>query len=381
MNGSNRQLTLVGMRSDIDNKINMSEIKVVIDGVGSCIPDTIVKNEDFLNAEFYQENGERFEAENSVIIQKFESITGIKERRYATADQTTSDLAAIAAEKALSKSSIDAEELDYIIMAHNFGDMKYGSNRSDFMPSLAARVKHALGIKNPKTSCFDVIFGCPGWLQGAIQATQIIKSGEAKNIMVIGGETISRIVDVYDRNCMIFSDGAGATIFSAASPNIEGGVLSQSSRTDAEAELNYLAMGPSYNPSKANGDLFIKMLGRKIYEYALLTVAGGIKEAMDKAGVSLGDVSKILIHQANEKMDEAILKKLFKLCGVKRDMNDIMPMTIQTLGNSSVATIPTMLDLILENKLEGHQINTGDVIVFASVGAGMHINAMVYKMP
>lgn len=371
----------VGMRSGIDNKINMSEIKVVIDGVGSCIPDTVVKNEDFLNSEFYQESGERFEAENEEIIQKFESITGIRERRYANADQTTSDLAAIAASRALEKSSIDAESLDYIIMAHNFGDMKLGSNRSDFMPSLAARVKNALEIENPKTSCFDVIFGCPGWLQGAIQATQMIKSGEAKNIMVIGGETISRIIDVYDRNCMIFSDGAGATIFSAASSVQDTGVLSQSSRTDAKAELNYLAMGPSYNPSIRNGDLFIKMLGRKIYEYALLTVAGGIKEAMDKAGVRLQEVSKILIHQANEKMDEAILKKLFKLCGEKRDMNDIMPMTIQTLGNSSVATIPTMLDLILENKLEGHQINKGDVIVFASVGAGMHINAMVYKMP
>ena len=359
----------------------MSNIKVVIDGVGSCIPDKVMKNEDFINSEFYQENGERFETENDVIIQKFESITGIKERRYANEDQTTSDLAAIAAERALSKSSIDAEALDYIIMAHNFGDMKFGSNRSDFMPSLAARVKNKLGIKNPATSCFDVIFGCPGWLQAAIQATQMIKSGDAKNIMVIGAETISRIIDIYDRNCMIFSDGAGATIFSAAEEGSKGGVLSQVSRTDADAELDYLAMGPSYNPAAQDGNLYIKMLGRKIYEYALLTVAGSIKVAMDKANVGLMDVHKILIHQANEKMDVAILYKLFKLYGEQRDMDEIMPMTIQTLGNSSVATVPTMLDLILENKLDGHKIESGNVIVFASVGAGMHINAMVYKMP
>ena len=372
---------LVGMPSDIDNKIKMSDIKVIIDGAGSCIPDKVVKNEDFLNAEFYQENGERFEAENEVIIQKFESITGIRERRYANDDQTTSDLAAIAAERALAKSTVAAEELDYIIMAQNFGDVKLGSNRSDMMPSLAARVKNKLGIKNPKISCFDVVFGCPGWLQGAIQATQMIKSGEAKNILVIGGETISRVIDVYDRNCMIFSDGAGATIFRAADPTTEGGVLSQSSRTDADAELSYLTMGPSYNPASQNGNMYIKMNGRKIYEYALLTVAEGIKEAMDKAGVGLNDVHKFLIHQANEKMDEAILKKLFKICGESRDMKEVMPMTIQTLGNSSVATIPTMLDLIQENKLEGHQINSGDVLVLASVGAGMHINAMVYKVP
>jgi len=369
------------MQSDIDNKLKMSEIKVVIDGVGSCIPDNVVKNEDFLNFEFYQENGERFEEGNDVIIQKFESITGIKERRYANEDQTTSDLAAIAAQRALSKSSVDAEALDYIIMAQNFGDIAFGTNRPNMMPSLAARVKNKLRIKNPHTSCYDVVFGCPGWLQGAIQAAQMIKSGEAKNILVIGAETISRIIDVYDRNCMIFSDGAGATIFTAADSSVNGGVISQSSRTDANAELDYLTMGPSYNPKAQNGNLYIKMLGRKIYEYALTTVAGGIKEAMDKAGIGLRDVKKILIHQANEKMDDAILKKLFKICGVKRDMHEIMPMTIQTLGNSSVATIPTMLDLVLENKMEGHQINSGDVIVFASVGAGMHINAMVYKMP
>ena len=102
---------------------------------------------------------------------------------------------------------------------------------------------------------------------------------------------------------------------------------------------------------------------------------------MDKAGVSLGDISKVLIHQANEKMDEAILKKLFKICGEQKPMNELMPMTINTLGNSSVATIPTMLDLIQEKKLENHLINSGDILIFASVGAGMHINAMVYKVP
>ena len=269
----NKRLTLVGMRSDIDNTIKMSLNKVIIDGVGSCIPDKVVKNEDFLDSEFYQENGERFEADNAVIIQKFESITGIRERRYALDNQNNSDLAAIAAERALANSSVTAEELDYIIMAHNFGDIELGSNRSDLMPSLAARVKNKLGIKNPATSCFDVIFGCPGWLQAAIQAAQMIKSGDAKNIMVIGGETISRIVDIYDRNSMIFSDGAGATIFKSAPADIEGGILSQSSRTDSDIELDYLTMGPSYNLASQNGNRYIKMNGRKIYEYALLTVA------------------------------------------------------------------------------------------------------------
>lgn len=352
---------------------------VIFDGVGSYVPPRVVKNEDFLNAEFYQENGEKFPDENPVIIRKFEKITGIKERRYAEEGQSCSDLAALAAEDALKNSSLTGEDLDYIIVAHNFGNINWDDNRIDMMPSLAARVKHKLGIENPNTTCYDIIFGCPGWLQGAIQATQMIRCGDAKAVMVIGAETLSNIVDKYDRDAMIFSDGAGATIF-RASEN-ENGFLSQCSRTDAQVELSYLEMGPSFNPNleKSKGR-FIKMRGRKIYEYALTEVAAAIKCAIDKAGLDLADISKVLIHQANAKMDEAILLKLFKIYGVQRDPLEMMPMTIEKLGNSSVATVPTMLDLIQKGKLEGHEIKKGDKVIFASVGAGMHINAMVFEM-
>ncbi len=180
---------------------------------------------------------------------------------------------------------------------------------------------------------------------------------------------------------MSVADGAGATIFSA-SENDEGGYLAQCSRTDANDELCYLNMGPSYNPAlSADGSSYIKMKGRKIYEYALINVAEAIKCSIEKAGLHLKDISKILIHQANEKMDEAILHKLFKLYGEMGDSQALMPMTIQNLGNSSVATIPTMLDLIVKGELDNHELNSGDKVIFASVGAGMHINAMVYQMP
>ncbi|MFY0594183.1 3-oxoacyl-ACP synthase III family protein [Roseivirga sp.] len=354
---------------------------VVISGVGSCIPETIVRNEDFLNSEFYQENGEPFQDENSEIIRKFEKITGIKERRYAKPGQKASDLGAIAAKRAIENSGIDANDLDYIIFAHNFGDMQKDTNRIDMMPSLAARVKGQLNISNPSTSCYDIIFGCPGWVQGAIQATQMIRCGDAKHVLVIGGETLSQTVDPHDRDSMIFADGAGATIFSH-SDNEKGGYIAQCSRTDASEELCYLAMGPSYKTSlNDHGGSYIKMKGRKIYEYALTNVAGAMKCAIEGAGLDLKDINKILIHQANEKMDEAILHKLFKLYGVMGDSKKLMPMTIQTLGNSSVATIPTMLDLILKGKLDDHTLESGDNVIFASVGAGMHINAMVYQMP
>ncbi len=353
---------------------------VIIKGVGSFVPERVVPNSEFLNHVFYQPDGTPYPDENDVIIRKFEKITGIRERRYAAPGQKASDLGAIAAQRALEHAGISGEDLDYIIFAHNFGDMQASNNRIDMMPSLAARVKGALDIQNPATSCYDIIFGCPGWVQGAIQATQMIRCGDAKHVMVIGGETLSQTVDPHDRDSMIFADGAGATIFSATEDE-KGGYLAQCSRTDANDELCYLNMGPSYNPAlSADGSSYIKMLGRKIYEYALTNVADAIKCAIEKAGLDLKDISKILIHQANEKMDEAILHKLFKLYGEMGDSKALMPMTIQTLGNSSVATIPTMLDLIVKGELDDHALNPGDNVIFASVGAGMHINAMVYQM-
>ncbi len=354
---------------------------VIINGVGSYIPEQVIPNSHFLDSEFYQEDGTPFPDENHVIIRKFEKITGIKERRYAKPGQKASDLGAIAARNALKESTIDAEDLDYIIFAHNFGDMQKSTNRIDMMPSLAARVKNQLKITNPATSCYDISFGCPGWVQGAIQATQMIRCGDARHVMVIGGETLSQTVDPHDRDSMIFADGAGATIFSITD-NPSGGYKAQCSRTDADQELCYLNMGPSNNPAlEDHGGSYIKMKGRKIYEYALTNVADAMKCAIERAGLELKDLKKILIHQANEKMDEAILHKLFKLYGDMGNSSELMPMTIQKLGNSSVATIPTMLDLILKGELEDHELHSGDNIMFASVGAGMHINAMVYQMP
>lgn len=122
------------------------------------------------------------------------------------------------------------------------------------------------------------------------------------------------------------------------------------------------------------------MKGRKVYEYALKNVPLAMKDCLDKAQIDIKDVKKIFIHQANEKMDEAIIKVLFKLYGIKEVPADIMPMSIHKLGNSSVATIPTLYDFVTKDKMPGHHIEKGDVILFASVGAGMNINAVCYRM-
>jgi 3-oxoacyl-[acyl-carrier-protein] synthase-3 len=109
-------------------------------------------------------------------------------------------------------------------------------------------------------------------------------------------------------------------------------------------------------------------------------VAGSMKQCLDEAGVSLAEVRKILLHQANGKMDEAIVAELYAICDTPQPP-DVLPMTIGWLGNSSVATVPTLLDLVVKERLEGHTVSSGDLLLFASVGAGMHINAMLYRMP
>ncbi len=348
-----------------------------ITGTGSYIPTIKKKNINFLDTHFLNPDGTDFSNGNQVIIEKFKMITGIQERRYAEPHFKTSDLAFFAATKAIEDANINAEELDYIIVAHNFGDVKTGTIQSDILPSLATRVKHLLRIDNPNCVAYDILFGCPGWIEGVIQAQAFIKAGIAKKCLVIGAETLSRVVDKYDRDSMIYSDGAGACIVEA-SENQDSGILSHATQTFSKDEAYHLFFGKS-NDKNADEDVrYIKMHGRKIYEFALKNVPNAMKTALDKSGVSIDDVTKVFIHQANEKMDEAIIKRFYRLYK-KEAPEGVMPMSIHTLGNSSVATVPTLLDLVLKGNIAHQEVKKGDVIILASVGAGMNVNAVVYK--
>jgi len=352
--------------------------RTVIAGTGSHIPDLVVKNERFMQHEFLAPDGNRISKSNAEILDQFEAITGIRERRYVAPDVVTSDIGFAAAQVALESSGTDPESLDLIIFAHNFGDVRPGDPRSDLVPALAARVKSKLKIRNPFAAAFDLVFGCPGWLQGVIVADSMIRAGDVKKALIIGADTLSRISDPHDRDSLIYADGAGATILEAR--DTDDGILSHAVRSDTLEHATMLRMGKSYNEDVFLEALFLKMEGRKLYKYALNNVAGAMKEALDRAKIPLRDVDKVLIHQANGKMDEAILDALYELEGIEPPPG-IMPMTISWLGNSSVATVPTLLDLIVKKKLEGHTIESGNIVLFASVGAGMHINAVVYRVP
>jgi len=353
-------------------------INSIITGVGSYIPEIVKKNADFLENQFLNEDGSPMEYENDVVIDKFKAITGIEERRYAASDLTSSDLACFSAQKAIADAGINPEELDYIILAHNFGDVKDNTLQSDILPSLASRVKHKLGIKNPNCVAYDILFGCPGWIQGVIQAEAFIKAGIAKKCLVIGTETLSRVLDAHDRDSMIYSDGAGSCVVEAVESSTTTGILSHVAQTDTKDECYYLYYGKSFDKSKDPDIRYIKMLGRKIYEYALNNVPLAMKTALDKSGIDISEVKKVFIHQANEKMDEAIIKRFYRLYKTKLP-DGIMPMSIHKLGNSSVATVPTLFDLVKRGEIENQEIKKGDVVILASVGAGMNINAVVYK--
>jgi 3-oxoacyl-[acyl-carrier-protein] synthase-3 len=353
----------------------MSNSKIT--GTGCYVPTVVKENNAFLEHDFRNADGTSFGADNAVIIEKFKAITGIYERRYAESELRTSDIAFFAAQNAIETSGVLAEELDYIIVAHNFGDVKKPAGQTDILPSLASRVKHRLQIENPNCVAYDILFGCPGWIEGVIQAQAFIKAGIAKKALVIGAETLSRVVDKFDRDAMIFSDGAGACVVEATHEE-HTGILSHASQTFAKEEAYFLNFEKSFNTAADPGELYMKMKGRKIYEFALNHVPQAMKVALDKSGVSIDAVKKIFIHQANEKMDEAIIKRFYRLFK-KQAPENIMPMNIHKFGNSSVATVPTLLDLVLKGQVEDHEVHPGDVVLFASVGAGMNINAIVYQ--
>lgn len=350
-------------------------------GTGSYIPTRTIGNDYFGDFTFFDPSTKKpFDKSNEEIIQKFKEITNISERRWISDELHNSDMASEAAKDALESSGINPESLDFIIVAHNFGDVDLVSTRVDILPSLSNRVKAKLGIKNPACFCHDVVSGCPGWTQGIITADAYIRSGMAQRGVVIGSDVLSRISDPHDRDSLIYADGAGATIVEAVESEEPVGILSHSSRSDSVHYWNLLTNGKSFNPEFVGNDQFIKMSGHKLYVYAISNVPGVVKESIDRAGLHLGDIKKVLIHQANEKMDEVILKNVFRLYNEKEIPAGIMPMSIEKLGNSSTATVPTLLDTILKGRMENQEIKEGDHIILASVGAGMNINSIVYKV-
>lgn len=352
----------------------------IITGTGAYIPPVIQTNAEFSRHLFYSENHEPFTNAPEDVVEKFKQITGIEERRYAAEQTNCSDMGAIAADLALQDSKTNAEDIDQLIVAHNFGNVIKHTIQTDAVPSLANRIKHALRIKNPACVAYDILFGCPGWLQGVIQADAFFRSGLAKKALVVGTETLSRVIDMYDRDSMIFSDGAGAAVLEWQEVHDDGpGILGTAAQSHSLEEVDYINMDASYFPGSDRSIRYLKMKGRKVYEHAMKHVPAAMKECLERSNVGIQQLKKVFIHQANEKMDFGIINRLYQLYGINKIPENILPMSIHWLGNSSVATIPTLYDLVRKDKVESHQLTPGDIILFASVGAGMNINAVCYR--
>lgn len=354
-------------------------IRTKIIATGSYVPQLAITGEYFKKHEFYESSGQPSSKSTEEIVQKFEQVAGIVERRYAQEDVNTSEMAFRAASRALDKSGIDPETLDYIIIAHNWGDVSVQHNFYDTVPNVAARVKHKLGIRRSGCVAYDLLFGCPGWLQGLIQADYYLRSGDARRVLVIGSDTVSRVSDPHDRDSMLFSDGAGAVIVEGVESDVPTGILKHGSVSDCLEELSFLTMNYSFNPEKRKDGLYLKMKGPNVLRYALEKIPPLVSDCLAASGVQLGEVKKMLIHQANKKMIEQIARKLFNNSGQDTFPQSMLPINVNTMGNNSVATIPILLDSILNGEFPGHAIAGGDVVVFASVGAGMHANCVVYK--
>jgi 3-oxoacyl-[acyl-carrier-protein] synthase III len=262
------------------------------------------------------------------------------------------------------------------------------------VPNLATRILHKAGYDGRaggKMMARDVVSGCPGWLDALTLADLELKAGTAKRVAIIGAETLSRVRDPYHKDGLIFSDGAGAVILEAIEGPEREGILSWDRElityfdpkgSDVTDPSQYLSMRPSKNPAHDQSKLYLDMMGPEVAQLAIVHVPRIMAAVLEKEHLGVQDVDLYLLHQANKKLDF----DMARAAGIPEgDLEARVPITLDDLGNSSVATLPTMYDLIARRQLVNgnarHTFVPGSYLGFASVGADMCANAMLYKMP
>jgi 3-oxoacyl-[acyl-carrier-protein] synthase-3 len=314
-------------------------------GVGSCVPPRVVTNDDL--AKIVETSDEWIR-----------SRTGIQERRISDEGTSTSDLALIAAQRALNSANLSAEKIDLIIVGTTSPDSLF--------PSVACILQSKLSAKN--AAAFDVSAACSGFNYALTVASNFISNGSYNNILVVGADTLTKYLDWNDRGtCVLFGDGAGAVVLSP-SKNNKTGILS--SWLKAEGHLgDKLVMpgGGSRDPQQKNGR-FIKMDGKEVFKFAVRVLEESILASLKMAGLAVEDIDLLIPHQANDRIIAHVIKKM-KLPKEKVYVN------LHKYGNTSAASIPLALD---EALAEG-KIKKGDIIVLSGFGAGLTCGANVIK--
>lgn len=324
--------------------ISPTGIYAHIVGWGMAVPDNIMTNDDLAAI---------VETDNEWIV----SRTGIRERRIATDKESTSTLAHQAALKALEEANILPHDIDLIIVATSTPEHAF--------PSTASVVQDWLGASN--AGAFDLAAACSGFVYALNMAGDSIKSGSIETAVVIGAETMSRVLDWQDRStCILFGDGAGAVVLQASEEH--GGILSSVLRSDG-AGADLLAI-PTTNVANLNGHKVQKMhmAGREVFRFATRVVDECVRQAVDRAGIKIDDVNLIVPHQANQRILASAAKKL----GISIDM---FVSNLDRYGNTSAASIPIALCEAIENK----RIHKDDYLVFVGFGGGLTWASMVIK--
>jgi 3-oxoacyl-[acyl-carrier-protein] synthase-3 len=316
-------------------------VRAKIIGTGSFVPSSRLTNKDL---------EQKVDTSDEWII----SRTGIKERRICADDESLSDLAVAAGLKALEMSGKTPEEIDLVLVGTVTPDYR--------LPSAACVVQKKMNLIN--AGAMDIVAACAGFLHCLSIGNSFIRTGQYKNILIIGGEKLSSITDYTDRNtCVLFGDGAGAAVLSVSDD--ESGVLSTFLKSDGRlSDLLWIPEGGSNIPlNKLNGDYskaYIKMSGKEVFKHAVRQMADASKRVLAEAGLSAEDVSLMVPHQANMRIIDSTARRL----GVPMDK---VFLNIEKYGNTSAASVP----LAFDEAVRLGRINKGDVVLMAAFGGGL----------
>ncbi|MCV2868636.1 ketoacyl-ACP synthase III [Defluviimonas sp. WL0002] len=321
-------------------------IRAVVKGVGHYLPQRVVPNSEF-------------EGHVDTTDEWIRTRTGIERRHFAAEGETTSDMGAKAALAALADAGMTADQIDAVIVATSTPDLTF--------PSAASMVQDKIGMR--KGFAFDVQAVCAGFVYALANANALILSGQAKRVIVIGAETFSRILDWEDRStCVLFGDGAGALVLEAqdgAGSTDDRGILATDLNSDGSyRDLLYVDGGVSTTGTAGH----LRMQGNQVFRHAVEKLASTAHTALEKVGLTGGDVDWIVPHQANLRIITATAQRM------QVPMERVV-VTVQDHGNTSAASIPLALSV---GKARG-QLKEGDLIVTEAIGGGLAWGSVVLR--
>ncbi|MBO5258897.1 MAG: ketoacyl-ACP synthase III [Agathobacter sp.] len=312
-------------------------------GTGSCLPERIVTNQDL--AEIMDTSDEWISTR-----------TGIRKRHIAT-EETTTSMSVVAAKRALEDAGVKPEELDLIIAATVSSDQ--------IIPMLSAQVQAEIGADN--AVAFDINAACSGFLFDMAIADAYMKAGGSKKALLIGAETLSKLMDWNDRSsCVLFGDGAGAVVVSDEEDCVLGMVQGAKGKDGMVLSCVNRNTSNPFSGKEPAPLSYVHMEGQAVYKFAVKTVPAAINEALEQAGVAADEVSYYILHQANLRIIESVAKRLDQPM-------EKFPTNIQDCGNISAASVPILLDKVCKDGM----IKARDKIVLAGFGAGLTWGACV----